>query len=107
MSTVDVYMSVFQARLAYAGRLDPLQQAQLFTGGLPEHIRVDVKLHEPADLHRAMRLARAFERRNAAKSPALPAAPLLSSRHAMTGQLGAHCRPPRRPLNLPAAPSDT
>jgi len=74
-STVDAYMSAFQARLAHAGRLDPLQQAQLFTGGLPEHIRVDVELHEPADLHRAMRLARAFERRNAAKAPALLAAP--------------------------------
>jgi hypothetical protein len=68
-------MSAFQARLAHAGRLEPLQQAQLFTGGLPEHIRVDVELHEPADLHRAMRLARAFERRNAGKVPAPPAAP--------------------------------
>lgn len=58
-------MDAFQARLAHAGHLEPLQQAQLFTGGLPEHIRVDVKLHDPQDLHRAMGLARAYERRNA------------------------------------------
>jgi len=58
-NSVDSYMSMFQARLAHAGRLDPVQQAQLFTGGLPDYIRVDVELHEPQDLHRAMCLARA------------------------------------------------
>jgi hypothetical protein len=88
-STVNAYMSAFQAWLAHAGRLEPLQQAQLFTGGLPEHIRVDVELHEPADLHRAMRLARAFERLNAGKVPALPAAPPRSSRRTSSGQLGS------------------
>jgi len=46
-TNVDSYMSAFQARLAHAGRLDPVQQAQLFIGGLPEYIRVDVELHEP------------------------------------------------------------
>jgi hypothetical protein len=68
-SSDDAYMSAFQAHLAHAGRLDPLQQAQLFTGGLPKHIRVDVELHEPSDLHRAMRLAWAFERRERRQSP--------------------------------------
>jgi hypothetical protein len=59
--------------------LGPNTDTQLFTGGLPEHIRVDIELHEPTDLHRAMRLARAFERCNAAKAPALPSAlPLLA-----------------------------
>jgi len=46
-SNVDAYMAAFQARLAHAGRLDPLQQAQLFTSGLPDSIRVDVELHDP------------------------------------------------------------
>jgi hypothetical protein len=87
-STVDAFMSAFQARLAHAGRLAPLQQAQLFTGGLPEHIRVDVELHEPKDLHHAMRLARAFERRNASKAPALLTTSPRPSRRVSQGQLG-------------------
>jgi hypothetical protein len=74
-SNVDAYMEAFQARMAHAGRLQPLQQVQLFTSGLPEHIRVDVELHEPQDLHRAMRLARAYERRNPAPALALLAPP--------------------------------
>ena len=49
-STVEAYLELFQARLTHAGRLAPLQQAQLFTGGLPEALRVDVELHEPQDL---------------------------------------------------------
>jgi len=49
MSTVDAYMEAFQARVAHAGRQAPLQKAQLFTGGLPDHIRVDVELREPQD----------------------------------------------------------
>jgi hypothetical protein len=64
-STVDAYAEAFQARMAHAGNLEAVQQARLFTGGLPDHIRVDVELHEPQDLHRAVRLARAFEIRNA------------------------------------------
>jgi hypothetical protein len=84
-STVDAYMEVFQARMAHAGRLLPLQQAQLFTGGLPEHVRVDVELHDPQDLHRAMRLARAYERRNTAPL-ALPVPPGQSPRHPVMGQ---------------------
>ena len=84
-NNVDTYMSAFQARLAHAGCLDPIQQAQLFTGGLPEHIRVDVELHEPQDLHRAMRLARAYERRNAPKVLALPGAPPRPTRRPPSG----------------------
>lgn len=84
-STVDAYMDAFQARLAHAGRLEQLQQAQLFTGGLPEHIRVDVELHDPQDLHRAMRLARAYERRNARSVLALPAPPTRAPRRATSG----------------------
>ena len=49
-STVDAYMEAFQARATHAGRLSPSQKAKLFTGGLPEHIRIDVELHDPQDL---------------------------------------------------------
>jgi hypothetical protein len=79
-------MEAFQERMAHAGRLLPLQQAQLFTGGLPTHIRVDVELHDPQDLHRAMRLARAYERRNTAPL-ALPAPPGRSPRCPVVGQV--------------------
>lgn len=89
-STVDAYMEAFQARAAHAGTLTALQKAQLFTGGLPEQIRVEVELQEPQDLQRAMRLARAYERRNTAALLALPA---------------PAARPPRRPL--PALPAPT
>lgn len=74
-STVAAYQEAFLARLAHAGRLDPLQQAQLFMGGLPDSIRIDVELHEPRDLQSAMSLARAFERRNTTRPLALPAPP--------------------------------
>jgi hypothetical protein len=39
------------------------QQAQLFTAGLPWHLRVDVELCASGDLQRTMALARAYERR--------------------------------------------
>lgn len=83
-SNVDAYMEAFQARMAHVSRLKPLQQAQLFTGGLPDHIRVGVELHEPQDLHRAMRLARAYERRNPAPM-ALPAPPGHAQRRPSSG----------------------
>jgi len=57
----------------------------LFTGGLLDSIRVDVELHDPQDLHRAMRLARAYERRNA--PPALPAPPYRGPRRGNQGYL--------------------
>ncbi|XP_066374609.1 uncharacterized protein [Miscanthus floridulus] len=72
-TNVDAYMEAFQARAAHAGDLTTLQRAKLFTGGLPDYIRVDVELHQPQNLQHAMYLARAFERRNAPQRPALPA----------------------------------
>uniref|UniRef100_A0A453GWI6 Uncharacterized protein n=1 Tax=Aegilops tauschii subsp. strangulata TaxID=200361 RepID=A0A453GWI6_AEGTS len=39
------------------------QRAELFVGGLPDHIRVDVEMRRPQDLQTAMYYARAFERR--------------------------------------------
>lgn len=49
-STVAAYQDDFQVRMAHTGRLTPYQQAQLFTGGLSEHIQIDVELHDPQDL---------------------------------------------------------
>jgi hypothetical protein len=39
------------------------QRAELFIGGLPDHIRVDVELQTPQDLQTAMHYAHAYERR--------------------------------------------
>lgn len=76
--------------MAHAGCLTPYQQAQLFTGSLPEHIRIDVELHDLQDLQRAMSLARAYKRHNVATPLALPALPP---------------RPPRRhPAAIAASP---
>jgi hypothetical protein len=85
--TADIaaYLDAFQARMAHAGRLTPYQQAQLFTGGLPDHIRIDVELHDPQDLQRAMRLARAYERRNLVAPLALPAPPARPPRRVLSG----------------------
>lgn len=67
--SVDAYQEAFLAKMAHAGTLTPSQQVQLFTGGLPDAIRIDVELQAPEDLQRAMVLARAYERR------AMPAPP--------------------------------
>ncbi|XP_066315723.1 uncharacterized protein [Miscanthus floridulus] len=45
--SIDVYMMEFQACVTHAGDLSTLQKAQLFIGGLLEHIRVDVELLKP------------------------------------------------------------
>ena len=42
--SVDDYTESFLARLAHAGVLAPVQQVQLYTGGLPDPIRTDVEL---------------------------------------------------------------
>lgn len=74
-SPVNAYMEAFQARAAHEGRLALAQKVKLFTGGLPDHICVDVELQDPQDLQRAMHLAQAYERRNAPLRLALQAAP--------------------------------
>jgi hypothetical protein len=48
-----------------ARNLSAPQKAELFVGGSPEYIKVDVELWEPQDLQTAMHLARAFERHSA------------------------------------------
>jgi len=87
-STVQDYSARFNVVLCHARNLSAPQKAELFVGGLPEHIKVDVELREPQDLQTAMHLARAFERRANATMLA-------------TGQCGA--RPPQRP-GLPVPP---
>jgi hypothetical protein len=63
-SMVEDYQDRFLALLCHTKPLPlPHQQAQLFTAGLPWHLRVDVKLYAPSDLQQAMALARAYEQR--------------------------------------------
>jgi hypothetical protein len=69
-SMVVGYVEAFLSRMAHASPLSPLQQVQLFTGGLPDPIRTDVELQALADLQHAMGLAQAYERR----AVALPSA---------------------------------
>ena len=56
--------------MAHARDISTRQKAELFVGGLPDHIRVDVEMLDPGDLQTAMYLARAFERR--AEAMAVP-----------------------------------
>lgn len=69
LSTIQEYADRFQALLCQARDISPLQKTELFVGGLPEHLRVDVELRAPQDMQTAMYLARAFERRAAALPP--------------------------------------
>jgi hypothetical protein len=63
-STVQEYAERCNTVLCHTDDdLGPRQKAKLFVGGLPEHIRVDVKMQHPPDLQTAMYYARAFERR--------------------------------------------
>jgi hypothetical protein len=61
--SVAEYQGMFQARMAHAGYLSPIQQVQPFTGGLPDLHRTDVELQAPTNLQQAMSLVRAYERR--------------------------------------------
>lgn len=75
-ATVVEYQETFLARMAHAGYLTPAQQVMLFTGRLSEALKVDVELHSPPDLQRAMSLARAYERRANALGMSRPPRPL-------------------------------
>ena len=71
-STVQDYTNRFQALACHASAVTAHQRAELFVGGLPDHIRVDVELQGPQDLQTAMYYARAFERRAVAIQQASP-----------------------------------
>ncbi|XP_066316113.1 uncharacterized protein [Miscanthus floridulus] len=53
-STVQEYAGHFQAVACHTGDLSTRQRAELFVGGLLDHIRVDVELRAPLDLQTAM-----------------------------------------------------
>jgi len=44
---VQEYQERFNALVCHTPELSPLQKADLFVGGLPDHIRVDVELRAP------------------------------------------------------------
>jgi hypothetical protein len=62
-TTVHEFTERFNAVLCHARNLGAVQKAELFVGGLPNHILVDVALRAPQDLHTTVYLARAFELR--------------------------------------------
>ncbi|XP_051229036.2 uncharacterized protein [Lolium perenne] len=62
-TTVQDFADRFQALACHAPGVTGQQRAELFIGGLPDHIRVDVELQAPQDLQTAMHYARAYERR--------------------------------------------
>jgi hypothetical protein len=64
--SVQEYQAHFHDLVCHTDDLLPHQKADLFIGGLPDHIRVDVELCHPDDLQTAMYMERAYERRTAA-----------------------------------------
>jgi hypothetical protein len=70
--SVQEYQERFNELVCHTDDLLPHQKADLFVGGLPDHIRVDVELRQPDDLQTAMYLARAYERRAASQPPTAP-----------------------------------
>jgi hypothetical protein len=79
-STVQEIMEQFNAILCHAHNLDVVQKAELFVGGLPDHIRVDVAMRAPQDLPTAVNLARAFELRANNIMEMLPSGPQQPAR---------------------------
>lgn len=57
-STVHEYGQRYNTVLCHAHDLSPWQKAELFVGGWPEHIKVDVEIRHPPDLQTVMYLAR-------------------------------------------------
>jgi hypothetical protein len=109
---VQDFAERFNAILFHARNLNDLQKAELFVGGLPDHIRVDVAMRAPQDLPTAMYLVRAFELRANAMLAMVPAAPPWPARPVQqwpqqpvpalpaggAGQPGATALPASRPF---------
>ena len=68
-TTVQDYADRFQALACHAPGVTGQQRADLFVGGLPDTIRVDVELQAPTDLQTAIHYARAYERRVQSMQP--------------------------------------
>jgi hypothetical protein len=99
-TTVQDYADRFNAVLCHARNLDPVQKAELFVGGLSDHIRVDVEMRAPQDLSTAVYLARAFELRAAAVATLRP---LDTPRPARQHQQRFQQAPAARPALPPSA----
>jgi hypothetical protein len=67
--SVEDYHRQFLTSMCRCDDMTPMQQRQMFTAGLGEPMRSDVKLAAPIDLQVAMRLARAYERHLATSKP--------------------------------------
>uniref|UniRef100_A0ACD5W7T0 Uncharacterized protein n=1 Tax=Avena sativa TaxID=4498 RepID=A0ACD5W7T0_AVESA len=96
-SSVQEFADRFQSLACHAPGVTARQRAELFVGGLPDDIRVDVELREPQDLQTAMYYSRAYEQRTLAIQQSFQ---------------GRGARPPPRPAQptpehpeLPAAPA--
>ena len=63
LTSVQDFADRFQTLACHAPGVSARQRAELFVGGLPDHIRVDMKMRGPQDLQTAMYYAHAFERR--------------------------------------------
>nr|XP_051196599.1 uncharacterized protein LOC127309928 [Lolium perenne] len=96
-TTVQDFADRFQALACHAPGVTGQQRAELFIGGLPDHIRVDVELQAPQDLQTAMHYARAYERR----AQAVQQAPLAR------GTRAARPPPTATAANRPAPPGPT
>nr|XP_051190735.1 uncharacterized protein LOC127304062 [Lolium perenne] len=89
-TTVQDFADRFQALACHAPGVSARQRADLFVGGLPDYIRVDVEMRELADLQTAMYYARAYEQRALA----------MQQVYAQRGS----ARPAPRPAPTPTAP---
>ncbi|XP_071683379.1 uncharacterized protein [Lolium perenne] len=96
-TTVQDFADRFQALACHAPGVTGQQRAELFIGGLPDHIRVDVELQAPRDLQTAMHYARAYERR----AQAVQQTPLAR------GTRAARPPPPAAAATRPAPPRPT
>ena len=104
--TVQDFQERFNSMVCHTPELSPKQKADLFVGGLPDHIRVDVELRTPQTLQDAMHLARAFERRAAATATASPQrAGHLPQRLPLPPPAAPRAAPPAPALPPPAAPA--
>jgi hypothetical protein len=87
---VQDFADRFQMLACHAPGVTDCQRAELFVGGLPDHIRVDVEMRDPQDLQSAMYYGRAYEQHALAMHQSFE---------------GRGARPPPRPI--PAAPAPT
>jgi hypothetical protein len=67
---VQEYQERFNVLLCHTPNLSQAQKADQFVGGLPEHIRIEVKLRDPRDLQTTKHLTQVYECRAEATPPA-------------------------------------